>query len=366
MAFEFGMVKTFSEESSDLYSAMKEYATNCVNERKGLTCFAERSKEDMEKLINKEFALEVGRQSGFELKGTEDNTGVKRYSNNPMVKYYATQIRDVMIDMVLPMTLLDGALRYFADIRYADLGGSISFNLENNNLFTVSKAGYRKKHTNLQKLYRTTVTLTGENHQLTVGTDLFEILTNAAFIARDVMKASRSIETQMYYEAYDAFNNAMTGLTGNLEVANYSSPSLFKLCETIEAWNQGAKPIILGTPVALNSVLPSNSNYRYLLDDEYVKLGHLQTFQGYDVVPLAQVADYTNPTPYSLKLDDSRIYVVSPASQKLVQVGVFGGTYTHQDAPYDNQNKLVMNTTEKAWSVRVATNAVAGIVKSLN
>ena len=60
MAFEFGMVKTFSEESSDLYSAMKEYATNCVNERKGLTCFAERSKEDMEKLINKEFALEVG------------------------------------------------------------------------------------------------------------------------------------------------------------------------------------------------------------------------------------------------------------------------------------------------------------------
>lgn len=365
MGIKFSNVKAFAKESKDLYSAMKEYSKNYFDNRKGLKAFESCSEEEMGKLINKEFALEVARQSGFSLKEGYDNTELKRYANNPMVKFYVAQIRDVLIDMVLPETLMNGTIRYFSEFRYADLGGSVSFHMENNNLYTVSKAGYRKKHTNMQNLFPTTVTLVGENHQVTVGTNLYDIMTGSASLARDVMKVARSIETQMLYEAYDAFSGAMNNLTGNLEVANYSEPSLIKLCETVEAWNMGAKPIILGTPVALKSVLPSNANYRYLLEDEYVKLGHLQTFNGYDVVPMSQVANYTSPTPYSLKLDDTKIYVVSPASQKLVQIGVFGGTYTHQDDAYDYENKLVRNTTEKAWAVRVATNSVAGIVKNL-
>lgn len=81
---------------------------------------------------------------------------------------------------------------------------------------------------------------------------------------------------------------------------------------------------------------------------------------------MEQVADDTNATPYSLKLDDSKIYVVSPASDKIVKIGVFGGTFTHQDNNYDNANKQIENTTEKAWGVAVATNSVAGVIKSLS
>ena len=81
---------------------------------------------------------------------------------------------------------------------------------------------------------------------------------------------------------------------------------------------------------------------------------------------MEQVADDTNATPYSLKLDDTKIYVVSPASDKIVKIGVFGGTFTHQDGDYDNANKQIENTTEKAWSVEIATNSVAGVIKSLS
>ena len=99
-----------------------------------------------------------------------------------------------------------------------------------------------------------------------------------------------------------------------------------------------------------------------MLDDEYVRLGHLMTFNDYDVIPMTQVADYTSTTPYSLKLDDTKIYVVSPASQKIAKLGMFGGTYSHTDAIYDNANKLQMSTIEKAWDVAIATNAVAGVI----
>ena len=170
----------------------------------------------------------------------------------------------------------------------------------------------------------------------------------------------------MLNDAYDAFTGAANAVTGNLKVSNYSEVGLIKLCQTITAYNNGRKAVILGTPVALKSVLPSNSNYRYLLDSEYVKLGSLQSFNGFDVIPMEQVADDTNATPYSLKLDDSKIYVVSPASDKIVKIGVFGGTVSHTDGNYDNANKMIETTVENAWNVATVTNSVAGVVSALN
>ena len=249
---EFMNVKAFSETSKDLYEAVKEYSRNYNNERKGVKAFSDHSKEDMEKLINKAFAMEVAKQSGMVLPTDMSNkTEVKRYSENPMVKFFANQIRDVMIDMILPDVLMTGAVRYFADIKYADLGDTIKFDIKSNSLFTVSKAGWRQRTTNQQKTFRTTVTMEGENHEVTIGATLFEILTGQAFVAEEVMKVGLSIERSMLFDAYDAFTTSANALTGNLQVANYSEKSLIKLCQTITAYNQGRKAVILGTPVAL-------------------------------------------------------------------------------------------------------------------
>lgn len=363
---EFANVKAFAEVSKDLYDAMKAFSLNYNNERKGLSAFTDHSREEMAKCINKAFALEIAKQSGVELPNLENKTEVRRFAMNPMVRYFANQIQDVMIDMVLPETLMTGSLRYFADIRNADLGDSIKFDIKSNSLFTVSKAGNRQRTTNQQKTFRTTVTMTGVNHEVTIGTTLFEMLTGQSFLAEEVMKVARSIETTMLFESYDAFTTEANALTGNLAVANYDESSLITLCETVTAYNQGRKAVIIGTPVALKDVLPHNSNYRYLLEDDYVRLGHLHTFNGYDVLPMEQVANPYSATPYALKLDDTKIYVVSPASDKIVKIGVFGGTFSHQDNAYDNANKTIESTTEKAWEVAVVTNSVAGVVKKLH
>ena len=65
------------------------------------------------------------------------------------------------------------------------------------------------------------------------------------------MKVGLSIERSMLFDAYDAFTTSANALTGNLQVTNYSEKSLIKLCQTITAYNQGRKAVILGTPVAL-------------------------------------------------------------------------------------------------------------------
>ena len=363
---EFANVKAFAEMSKDLSEAMSAYAHNYNLHRKGLKAFADHSEEEQKKLINKAFAIEVAKQSGMELPDLNNKTEVRRYAMNPMVRFFANQIQDVMIDMILPETLMTGSLKYFADMKFADLGDTIKFDIKSNSLFTVSKAGNRQRTTNQQKTFRTTVTMAGVNHEITVGTTLFEILTGQAYLAEEVMKVARSIETAMLFDAYDAFTTEMNALTGNLAVANYSEESLITLLETVTAYNQGRKAVVIGTPLALKAVLPTNTNYRYLLDDEYVKLGHLQTFNGYDVLPMEQVANPYNASAYSLKLDDTKLYVVSPASDKIVKIGVFGGTFSHQDNSYDNANKTIENTTEKSWETAVVTNSVGGVVKALS
>ena len=130
MNMEFANVKTFAEMSKDLYEAMKAYSLNYNLERKGLKAFSDHSRDEMNKSINKVFALEVAKQSGMALPTDLNNkTEVKRYSMNPMVRFFANQIQDVMIDMILPETLLTGSLKYFADMRFADLGDSIKFDI---------------------------------------------------------------------------------------------------------------------------------------------------------------------------------------------------------------------------------------------
>lgn len=277
---EYTRIKKFAENSPSLYEAMKIYGEHCLAER-GVAGkkFSDTSKDIMEEAINKEFMAELFRRTGMTPDENFDGS-LKRYAANPNVIAMADDIRNFLIDMLLPETLLTGSLRYFADFRFADLGDSMTFDIENNALYNVSKAGYRKRSTNLQKLFNTSVTLVPINRQITVGTDLFEILSGRVSIAKEVMKAVRSIETAMMFDAYDAFATATGNLSGNLAVANYSEASLMSLCEKVTAYNQGRKAVIIGTPVALKSVLPTNANYRYLLDDEYVKLGHLQTFNG--------------------------------------------------------------------------------------
>ena len=73
---------------------------------------------------------------------------------------------------------------------------------------------------------------------------------------------------------------------------------------------------------------------------------------------MPQVADWKNP--FGLKLNDKRIYFLSPSSQKIVKVVLEGTTMTITDSPFDRQNLLQKASTLKSWGTAAITNAVAG------
>lgn len=353
-------VKKFAESAPELATMFKDYANQCFAENgmKGVTYDSSISKAEKEEAINKAFSAELEKRSGVSM-STFNN--VNEYGNHPSVRAFADSISNYLIDMILPQSLL-ASIGWLANFEFLEYGQTCSFTIENNALYSVGQAGRRQKTAPAQILRGTTHTLAPINHNVTVVVNLPDVLAGRTMIAPQIMKATMSIESQMRYEAFDAFNTTMNGsnVPTALQVANYTETSLITLCETVTAYNQGRKAVIVGTPVALKSVLPSDVATRILLEDKYVTLGYVPNFNNYDVIPMEQVADYTSST-YGLKLPNNKIWVVSPASDKLVKVAV-GGTYQHTDGNYDNANLAQMGTLNKEWATAVITNSVAGVI----
>jgi len=268
-----------------------------------------------------------------------------------------------IIDMILPDSLIDSVGMY-TDVKSIDWGDSAAFEIKPRDLFVVSKAGKGMRTAEVHKQFEGTVTLIPVLRELSVQVSLYKVLAGKESLGDFVAKVVRSLESEMARDVYTTFNTAMTNLstTGStkLKYAGYNQSDLITLCQKVSAFNGGQKAVVIGTPVALLSVLPNDANYRYTLESDYVKIGYINTMASYDIMALPQVADWV--TPFSLLLDDTRLYVVSPSSNKLVKLVIEGTTVSNVNTPFQNANLTQNATLYKSWVAGVATNSIAGLM----
>jgi len=284
-------------------------------------------------------------------------------ATNPMYQWAAFAIVGAMVDAILPDTVID-SIGLYTDLRVGGFGDSFSFDIEARDLFVVSKYGNGARSAEVRKQFKGQVNIIPENRQITVQTSLYKVLCGLEDIADFAMKAARSLETQMTVDAFTAFNAAMLALpnTGDdqLRIAGYTQEDVVELCQKVTAFNGGRKAVIVGTQLALQNVLPTDTNYRYSLESDYVKIGYIKTAFGYDVMVLPQVADHT--VDFKLALDDNNIYVLSPSADKLLKGALEGSTLSHVQPAQATANLTENVTFSKRWGFAVATSAIAGII----
>jgi len=317
--------------------------------------------EEKEALMNASLKREILRVSGIQ---NFTEFPLAQMATHPMLGWATFAVVSQMIDMILPETIID-SIGMYTDVRTIGWGDSALFEVEPKDIFAVSKAGRAQRSTEIHKQFRGNVSIVPEARELTVGVSLYRVLSGHESLAIFVSKVIRSMETQVTLDAYDAFAAAMAALpttaTTGLQVAGYTQASLVRLCQQVGAWNGGAKPIIMGTQLALASVLPDDANYRYdLQGSDFMKLGYVRTAFGYDIMALPQVADHR--TEWAMRLDNDRLWIVSPSAQKLLKLVLEGSTVSYTDNIYDNANLLQRSTILKSYGVGVATNSIAGIM----
>jgi hypothetical protein len=288
---------------------------------------------------------------------------LEQWITNPMISWATFAVINQMVDMVLPDTIID-SIGLYTDVRQIDWGDSAAFEIKPRDIFVVSKAGHGMRTGEVHKQFNGQVTLVPQMRELTVQVSLYKVLAGKESLGDFVAKVIRSLETDMARDAYTTFNTAMTNLSTSgddkLKYAGYSQSDLISLAQKVSAWNGGNKAVIVGTPVALLSVLPANANYRYTLESDYVKIGYINNMATYDILAIPQLADFTSP--FKMMLDDTRIYVLSPSAGKIVKMVIEGSTMSNVDSTFANANLNQNATLFKSWASGVATSSIAGLM----
>jgi hypothetical protein len=317
--------------------------------------------KEKEALINQAILREIGKRAGVDFASTP----LENVITHPMVNYAAGLIASNLIESILPDTVID-SVGFYSEVRNLGWGESSLFDITPRDLFPVSKAGnFGMRTAEIHKQYNGQVSLIPEMRELTVGVSLYRVLCGLESLAVLSMKAMRSIETEMAKDAYTAFGAAMANLSTTastgLRVNGYTQQDLVKLAQKVSAFSGGARPMVLGTKVALSQVLPDDANYRYMLTDPAVTVGYIRTISGIDTMELNQFADWTNP--FATLVDDTKLYVIAPGTDKIVKIVIGGNTVTNVEQHFDNASLNSTFTIFKAWKSAVITSSVAGIIQ---
>jgi hypothetical protein len=333
----------------------KNFAYVPADEKSGAMSFGDKENE-----VHTAYIKEIVRMSGIT---NYDEYAPQVWANHPLVKFWGFAIMQTAMDMILPEVMVQSTGLY-ADVVTVPAGGSLSVNLKPRDLFVVSKSGRAQKFTEMHKQFTGQVTFVPEPHQLTVGVSWYRVICGEESLAELTTKMIRSMESQMYIDVFNGFNTAAATLDNAgddaLRFAGYTEATLLSLCQKVEAFNAGSAPYIVGTKVALGNVLPADVNYRYTLEDSFVKLGYLKEFKGYRVLELPQVALWN--TPFKLALDDAKIYVISPSTQRLMKLVIESTSMAITEDAFENQNLIQRSTIQKSWITGVCTNAIAGVI----
>lgn len=308
------------------------------------------------------FSDEIERLSGKKKDSVND---LATYCNFTDVKEAAFAVVGMLTDLIIPDALIKD-IGMIAEIKSGAWGDSLKVELKPRDLFVVSKGGRNRRTYDITRQYKGEKTIVPEVHGITVGISLYDVLRGAYSLAEFVAKAVLSMEVQMKYDIYDAFAEAMEALPNSaganqLRLTGWSQDTAIALAQKVQAWNNGAKPVFLGTKLALSQILPASTNARILLGDEYVTVGYMRDFMGISTVELEQVADYT--TEFAVKLDDKKIYVICPGTDKMVKVFLEGSTLSNVEGNYANANLQQTATLYKSYGVGAISSALAGVIE---
>lgn len=350
---------TNDEERKNAYSKFVEYYESYVNGKKNSangTTF-----EEMNSKMLEFYKDEVQKMSGRKI---SDYNDLATFCNFSDVKESAFAIIGMITDLIIPDALFKD-FGMIAEIKNGAWGDSLKVDIEPRDLFVVAKGGRARRDFDITRQFKGEKTIVPEVRAISVGISLYDVLRGAYTLAEFVRKAVVSIETQMRYDIYDSFAAAMNNLPSaagdsQLKVTGFSQDSAIALAQKVSAWNGGQTPIFLGTKLALSKILPASTDTRILLGDEYVKVGYLRDFFGVSCVELEQIADYK--TEFAVKLDDDRIWVLCPGTDKIVKVFVEGSTLANNETNFYNANLQQVATLYKSYGVGAFTSAIAGTI----
>lgn len=328
-------IKKFAKGDTTLYEGFNEYFF-----KEGAN-----TPEHAEKLQSR-FLSEVESKSHV---SREDMP--EAWAANPQVKWAGLAIVNAVVNSLLPQTL-NPNIGLFTNLRMVGAGDIVKIKVLPRTLYTVSLGGRGERTSFRQKDYAQDVVLNPEEHIVTVFTDFYRVMANLENIADFIQRVMLSIETEMGRDAALTLQAGVSSASypSSLKVTGaFDAQKLIKLCQTVQAYNYGMKPVILGTAAALANIAPDSSlGYRGQYNAENGVVRVMKDFYTFTPIELPQYAAGSNPDD-GLALADNVLYVISPMGNKLVE-GVVSVDLTNTNDWFDNADITENFTMRKLWN----------------
>lgn len=212
-----------------------------------------------------------------------------------------------------------------------------------------------------QKDFAADVVISPVEHIVTVYVDMYRVMAGKEDIVDFIRRVVLAIEQSMYADILDALTTGLAAIPqGTYNVTGaFDMSKLVKMAETVEVYNAGSRPMIVGSATALMKVLPDSTlGYRGNFDANGGSIELIKDVYGYDVMRLKNAAAKAG----GLVLPDDTVFVVSPAVDKLVKVAV-SNALTNSNQFYDAADISQNYTMRKNWAATYASAAKAGIYK---
>lgn len=351
---------TFSEEANKtLVPAWKDYVAHyrAENFAKRGTYDNSKSLADKQEIIDILVDKEIVKCSGID----ETSLSNGAIISNPVYKWATFAVVSKLIDSVMPEIIRDDFMNV-ANVTTVGYGDNVEFEVKSADLFTVVKNGNSRRHVEAQRQYTGTKVLTPVNHSVTTQVDLYKVRANKESLAEFAMKVVMSIESEIAIDIMSCITDSYNTLATPFKETAFSETAFKKLAARVQAANGGAKAVAVGTELALGTILPTNDYLKMGLGEEWAKVGYLPMFKNVPLVGISQKIDWDS-VDYDFALSDDYIYILSPQSQKLVQVVLEGDTLAITDDETGNGNLIIRSTLHKRWAVGLITNAKYGIMK---
>lgn len=352
---------TFSQDGEkNLIPAWKDYVNNyrAVNFSVKKSYDTSKTLDEKEVLVNAAIDREIANLMKVDCSFVDKEA----YATNPTYQWAKFAVINKLVDMIIPDIVKEDYMQV-ANTQTIGYGDSAVFDIKSGDLFTVVENGNSRRHVEAQRQFTGQKALVPTNHTVTTEVDLYRVLAGKENHAEYAMKVVLSIESEIAIDIMAAVKDSFSVLTANFKENAYSETAFKKLAARVGAANGGAKAVAIGTELGLGTIMPTNDYLKMGLGETYSKIGYLPVFKNVPLIALAQKIDWSS-ADYDFALDDSYIYMISPQTQKLVQVVFEGGSLAIADGQFANSNLTQKVSLHKRWCCALITNSKYGIMKT--
>lgn len=350
----------FAKGNADFYTAFEDYHNHkaAIEWHQNLGAYDSNVSlsEKSEKVRNAYFA-EIEKMSNCPM--NENNK--EAWFANPVVKWANFAIINQVLNVVLP-GYVQSTFAPFVDFRVVGYADTVHLEVPPKTLYTSSLGAKGERTSFRQKKFRGDVVLTPVEHIITTYVDMARVYARKDDLAESIRNVVVTTEIMMNKEIINALDtglNAATYPSKFKESGAFDGKKLVQLAQRVQAYNQMAKPVILGTAAALMNVLPDSAmGGRLVIDGREPVVSYVKNFYGFDVYELPQLP--TGGTDFGMALSDSTLYVVSPAVNKVV-AGAMSTAMTNSNEFYENADISQNFTLRKAYDFQFIASAYAGI-----